>query len=552
MGREEVPVLVAGGSLVGMTTAMLLAGHGTRPLVVERHPGAAIHPRAAFILLRSMEILRNAGIERPVVEKSMEQFEPDGAIMSAETFAGRELAWHLRNVNEGVEDLSPSRRTFVTQIALEPELCRRARELGADVRFSTEVVEVAPDDEGVTATLRDRASGETTTVRAQYLIAADGPRSPIRERLGIEMRGRGIFSHAITIYFRADVEPLLRGRNLSVVMVNNPVFRGFFRIEKPYRSGFLVIHTLGDPEKPVTDAWNLPEARYVELIREGLGVPDIEVEVEDVMRWQARADVAERFRDGRILLVGDAAHVMPPYGGYGGNTGMHDAQNLAWKLDAVLRGAADPALLETYDAERRPIAVATAEQAYSRYVTRAAPDLAKNGFAEIIPDTDIDLGCIYASPSVIADADSPGPGIHPYAEMHGMPGGRAPHVALRRDGEALSTIDLFGRGFALLAGPRADAWCEAGAAAADLVPPGVAPAVHRIGGDGGLEDVDRRFCEVYGVGPEGAALVRPDGVVAWRAAGARGAGAPVLRDVLEAVLCRAERPAAVAEQAAAG
>src|SRR5262245_57465510 len=132
MRDEEVPVLIAGGSLVGMTAAMLLAGHGVRPLVVERHPGEAIHPRAAMILQRSMEILRGAGIEQQVCRSSLAQFEPDGAIMSVVTVAGEELAWHIRNVNEGVRDMSPCERMFVTQIGLEPLLHARAEELGAD------------------------------------------------------------------------------------------------------------------------------------------------------------------------------------------------------------------------------------------------------------------------------------------------------------------------------------------------------------------------------------------------------------------------------------
>ena len=233
--------------------------------------------------------------------------------------------------------MSPSERLFVTQIGLEPLLRARAEELGAETRFGTELVECEQDADGVTSVIRDRASGRTSTVRSRYLVAADGPRSPIRERLGISMEGRGVFSNAITIYFRADVEPLLRGRNLSVVLVMNDVFAGFFRIEKPYRSGFLVVHSVGDPTSPVTDVWDLDEQRCVDLVHAGLGDDTVAVTIEDVMRWQAMADVAERFQEGRIFLAGDAAHVMPPYGGYGGNTGIHDAHNLAWKLAAGAR-----------------------------------------------------------------------------------------------------------------------------------------------------------------------------------------------------------------------
>src|SRR5207302_1768822 len=164
-----------------------------------------------------------------------------------------------------------------------------------------------------------RDTGKTRTVRAAYMVAADGAHSNVRERLGIGMRGRGAFSNSVTIYFRANIAPLLRGRNLSVVYVNNSVLRGFFRFEKPFDSGFLAINALGDPKQPVTDvSTGLTEERSKELIRLALGANDIPVTIENVMPWTAAADVAGQFQRGRIFLAGDAAHVMPPNGGFGG------------------------------------------------------------------------------------------------------------------------------------------------------------------------------------------------------------------------------------------
>ena len=532
MENKEVPVLIAGGSLVGMTTAMLLGGHRIESMVVERHPGAAIHPRAAFIMQRSMEIFRGAGIEDQVRESSYAQFEADGAIMSVETLVGKELAWHIRNLNDGVRELSPSERLFVTQIGLEPVLCARAEELGAEVLFGTELVDCEQDAHGVTAVIRDRANGQTSSVRSQYLVAADGPRSPMRERLGIAMTGRGVFSKAITIYFRADVESLLRERNLSVVLVMNDTFAGFFRIEKPYRSGFLVVHSVGDPKNPVTDVWDLDEQRCVDLVHAGLGTDAVDVTIEDVMQWQAMADVAEKFQDGRIFLAGDAAHVMPPYGGYGGNTGIHDAHNLAWKLAAVLNGAASPELLATYDPERRPVARFTAEQAYARYVTRAAPYLAAGGVESIVGDLEIDLGVRLHSGAIVAESEDEAVYVDP-RESHGAPGTRAPHLWLDRDGERISTLDLAGEGFVLLAGPDAGLWTQAGGEA------GI--AVHQVGAPGSLGDPDDAFSSAYGITPTGAALVRPDGFVAWRAVDADGASAQALADALDTALCRTYR-----------
>jgi 2-polyprenyl-6-methoxyphenol hydroxylase-like FAD-dependent oxidoreductase len=153
----------------------------------------------------------------------------------------------------------------------------------------------------------------------------------------------------------------------------NPTLRGFFRIEKPFESGFLVVKTTGDPAHPNEDLWSgLTNDRCIEYFRSALGDDSIPLQIDDVMKWNARADVAARFREGRIFLAGDAAHVMPPYGGYGGNVGVQDAHALAWKLAYVLREWAGEQLLSTYEPERRPAGALTTEQAYTRYVTREA------------------------------------------------------------------------------------------------------------------------------------------------------------------------------------
>jgi 2-polyprenyl-6-methoxyphenol hydroxylase-like FAD-dependent oxidoreductase len=514
-----------------MSTALLLGYHDVPTLVVERHPGSAIHPRAAMMLQRSMEIMRTVGVEEELVRQSFDQFDPDGAIMAVETLAGEELAWYMKHVNDGVRDMSPCERTFVTQIALEPLLCRRAEELGAAIRFETELAEFSQDADGVSAVLRGRHGGESAHVRAEYMVAADGPASHVRSQLGIGLDGHGVFSKAVTIYFRADVEHLLRGRNLSVIMVNNPELRGFFRIEKPYKSGFLVVHTLGDPDDPVTDIWpERDEAGWASLVHAALGTTDVEVAIEDVMRWKAVADVAERFQDGRIFLAGDAAHTMPPYGGYGGNTGIQDAHNLAWKLAFVLRGEAAPELLATYEPERRPVAEFTAEQAYSRYVTRAAPYLAAERIEAIVGDLEIDLGYRYPSLGGEDVAVSGDP-----RECGGMPGTRAPHVWVEKagGGDRMSTLDLFGRRFVLLCGPDGARWSEVAAAAATAL--GIDLDVHA---DLRPADPKHGFLDAYGLQPAGGVLVRPDGFVGWRAEGGPDAAAGTLTQALSTQLCR--------------
>jgi 2-polyprenyl-6-methoxyphenol hydroxylase-like FAD-dependent oxidoreductase len=509
---REVPVLIVGGSLVGLSTALFLADNGISPLVVERHPGPAIHPRAALFFQRTVELWRGVGLEEEILAASSLEFEQNGAVMSVESLAGKEVEWFFRTVNEGVEALSPSPRLFVTQIGLEPILRRRAEELGADVRYSWETVSVDEDGDGVTATVRHRDTGEEETIRAPYVVAADGAHSPIRERLGIPMQGHGSFSNSITIYFRADVKPLIRGRNLSVIYVFGPRLQGFFRFSLAGDAGFLVVNKAIDEQGELSaDLWgDTGDARCIEFVREALGDPEIEVDVENVQRWNASAEWAERFQEGRIFLAGDSGHVMPPTGGYGGNVGVQDAHNLAWKLAYVVRGDAGPGLLSSYDAERRPIAEEIVEQAYARYVLRLAPELGKEGLHAMADDAAIDLGYRYGSDAVVSDAGDDGLFVDP-REPAAVPGVRAPHVAL----EGGSTIDLFGRRLVLA---TAD---ESWRSAAD-----------------GL-DVETRviqepaFAEVYG---PGAVLVRPDGFVGWRSDGAPDEGA--LTAALDRLLAR--------------
>jgi hypothetical protein len=386
-------------------------------------------------------------------------------------------------VNEGVEDLSPSRQLFITQKGLEPILRARAGELGARLEYPCECVSLEQDADGVTATLADGR-----TVRARFVVAADGSRSPIRERLGIALRGRGTFSKSLTIYFRADVRPLLNGRNLSVVYVTHPEVYGFLRFEFDAQAGFLA----ASKARGTSDLWGFDEQRCAELVRASLGDSDLPVEIENVQPWNASADSAERYQEGRIFLVGDSAHQMPPNGGFGGNTGIADAQNLAWKLAWVLRGDASPSLLDSYDAERRPVGAFTAEQAYTRYVVRLAPELKSDDLTPFVPDPPIALGHRYRS-SAILDEGGDEPREDP-REGTGKPGFRAPHVDLG----GRSTLDLFGRGFVLLSASQA--WLDASPVEA--------------------HPVDAAVAERYGIGAEGASLVRPDGFVAWRARGA--------------------------------
>jgi 2-polyprenyl-6-methoxyphenol hydroxylase-like FAD-dependent oxidoreductase len=520
MRDVEVPVLVVGGSLVGLSTSLFLGVHGIDHLVVERHPGTAIHPRAAFLMQRTVELFRWSGIEREVVAAAEREFVQNGAIMAVESLGGKELQWFFRNINDGVEHLSPSPRIFVTQIGLEPVLRERAADLGAQLRYSSEVVSLKDDGDGVRALVRDRTSGEEWTARAQYAVAADGVRSPLRHQLGIGMQGHGTFSDSITIYFRGDVRPLMGDRNLSVIYVVNPRLQGFFRFSIDGQAGFLVVNTAvdADGQRTTTIGATATEADCVRYVREALGAPDLPVEIEDVQRWNAAAEWAERFGAGRVLLAGDSAHVMPPTGGYGGNTGVHDAHNLAWKLAYVLAGRAGPDLLATYEPERLAVARLTVEQAYTRYVTRLDPGLGTDGLMPVIDDAAIDLGYRYRSDAITPDGGSGGSaGELDWEDPRtptGRPGFRLPHVPVHRDGTELSTLDMVGTSPVLFTGPDGAAWARAGTVAAERL--GVPLDVHSV------DEAD--FSSACGIGRDGAVLVRPDGFVAWRSSGA-GAGA---------------------------
>ena len=544
---EDVPVLIVGGSLVGLSAALFLRWHGVDVLAVERHAGTAINARAGHFHLRTVEILRSAGLEETVRRKSEEQYPPDGGINNVESLAGREIANYFPNLNAGVDEFSPTVRLFINQDALEPILRTRAEELGARLRYRAECTSLEQDADGVTAVIRDLPNGTESSVRAKYVVAADGNRSPVRERLGIGMRGHGLLSHSITIYFRAlsDLGPLLADRNQGVHYVTNPLMRGFFRLDRSGNAGFLVVNLVGDTSRPEVIAafpsapWanvaeGITEQRALELLRAAIGVPDIDVVIENIATWRAEANCADRFRDGRVFLAGDAAHVVPPNGGYGGNTGVQDAHNLAWKLALTLGGVAGPGLLDTYDAERRPVGELTVEQAFTRYVARVAPYLGTEDTQPIVDDFSMEIGYRYDSPAVVVEPGSPPLHEHP-RESAGRPGARAPHVFLDRDGTRLSTLDLFGRNFVLLAGPEGSAWRNAAPAAAKGL--GLSLDVHVVGGDG-LADAGGSFPGSFGISPSGAVLVRPDGFVGWRAVTAADAPEDALRQALQALLCR--------------
>ena len=529
---DEAPVLIAGGGLVGLSAAAFLAKQGIRSLTIERLAASSPLPRAAFFHMRTLEMFRGLGIEDAVRTQSAKEFVPEGAIIAMETLAGRKLADIIPNLNEGIDALSPCRRLFLNKPTLEPILRDCARAGGASIVQGAEVVAVHQNSGGVSLTIRKMNDGSTREVRGDYLIAADGAHSSTRAALGIDYAGRGAFSNSLTIYFTADLSPYVGGKAWSLIYVNNPTLRGFFRLNRAATAGFLGVNIVGDPaidpEAAVNAAADLSEARLIELVRAGVGKGDLPVRIDGYSRWRATANIAQRLHDGRIFIAGDAAHLMPPNGGFGGNTGIHDAHNLAWKLALVIKGHAGRGLLDTYETECRPVAVFTVEQAFSRYVARTAPWLAARVQPEpLVDDLHIELGYLYNS-ALGVHADPRG--------TRGVPGSRAPHLWLERHGERISTIDLAGR-YVLLAGAAGSAWVDA---ARGLTPGfrGFPLDAYCIGRD--LADLEHRFPAAYGVSDSGASLVRPDGFVAWNCPAGVATPATALQAALNASLCRAE------------
>ena len=525
---DEAPVLIAGGGLVGLSAAAFLAQQGIRSLTIERLAASSPLPRAAFFHMRTLEMFRGLGIEDAVRTQSAKEFVPEGAIIAVETLAGRKLADIIPNLNEGVDVLSPCRRLFLNQPTLEPILRECARAGGASIVQGAEIIDVHQDSGGVSLTIRKIDDKSTREVRGDYLIAADGAHSRIRTALGIDSEGRGAFSNSLTIYFTAHLFPYVGDKAWSLIYVNNPRLRGFFRLNRAATAGFLGVNVVGDPaldpEAAVNAATDVSEARLIELVRAGVG-KDLPVRIDGYSRWRATASVARELRDGRIFIAGDAAHLMPPNGGFGGNTGIHDAHNLAWKLALVIKGHAGARLLDTYETERRPVAVFTVEQAFSRYVARTAPWLAARVQPEpLVDDLHIELGYLYNSPlGVHADPRDTG----------GVPGSRAPHLWLESQGKRFSTIDLAGR-YVLLAGAAGSAWVDA---AKELTRAcgGVPLDAYCIGRD--PADSEQRFPAAYGISSSGASLVRPDGFVTWNCP--EGVAEPVtaLQAALNASLC---------------
>lgn len=541
MPDKHVPVLIVGEGLTGLSTALFLAWHGVPPLLVERHPDLPIHPRARGFTPRTVEILRQAGLEPAIRAASYARADDFTWVgVRARTLADAEYQPVDDAADEGFGDASPAPFGAIDQDKLEIILRARAEALGADVRFSTELTGFEAGETGVTAEVVDRRTGARSTVTADYLVAADGWDSPIRQALGIALDGPGVFFHTLSAVIEADLRPALRGRRVSIAYLEHPRPGTVFLAHDD--AGLRWVFGVGyAPERGESPA-QFTEARAVELVRAASGLPDVAVTLRPqipgtdltVLGCAIGAQLARCYRSGRVFLVGDAAHIVPPTGGLGANTGIQDAHNLAWKLAAVVRGQADPDLLETYHAERYAVGLLTMRQALARWGSRVGAGAPAEA-DPLLHYTAVAFGYRYRSAAVLGAPDDPAPALLP-AELAAQPGTRAPHVPATRDGHALSTIDLYGRGFVLLAGPGGEAWLAAARQVARRLDLPI--DAYRFGVELRGADAAAR----HPLGPDGAILVRPDGFVAWRAEALSSRPARDLEDVLGRLLARETAP----------
>ncbi|WP_163513121.1 FAD-dependent monooxygenase [Fodinicola acaciae] len=466
-------VMIVGGGLVGLTAALILRHHGVETLLVEKRSDTSPQPKARRINFRSMEVFRRIGLEAEVA-KAAEGLAFFQGMRSGPTIVDSE---QLPAIPPG--DLSamfaatPCSSVLCSQDLLEPVLRKLAEERGADIRFDTEVVGFRQDADGVDVELRDGSS-----VRAAYLIAADGARSPSREALGIRRSGRGGLGNAVNVYFRADLREVVTGREFNICEVTNDWLSGAFAsVDGADRWIFYT----GD-EKHSPQEWQ-------RLIAKSIGAPDLDVEILSEMAWEPAMRVADRFSDGRVFLAGDAAHVMTPYAALGANTGIQDADNLCWKLAYVLTGKAGPGLLDSYHAERRPAGYLAAEQSSLRTGGLKDSTAWDNTKPDFVHPLALYVGFQYESDAVVADGRPPAPMDR--LELTGRAGTRMPHLWLDNESR-LSTLDAVGDGFALVGGMDTD----------------LPVPVVRV--------ESAQWQAATGLPADGALLVRPDRVVAWR------------------------------------
>lgn len=557
MPDGSVDVAIVGGGPVGLAAAALLGKLGISCVLFEREATTSFHPRGHVVNARTMEIFRQIGIEAEVNSASL-PVERHAGIGFVTSLAGEEIG-AIRTRGDPVADAlekswSPVLKRSCPQDLLEPILHRYAATCSSvSLRFSTEVTGLVQDDEGVDLSWAS-ADGGKGRCRAAYVIAADGPRSSLRDLIGIEMSGESL-GQQIGVYFHADLWELVKDRPFLLWWIYNAQTTGvLISLDGRHRWTYNFPYSTSEDRKDYT------EARCKSLILAAIGTPDINVEIQSIVPWRMQARIANHLRSGRVFVAGDAAHPLPPTGGQGMNTGIADVHSLVWKLNLVLKGLAPRQLLETYEDERLPVASFNVRQS-----ARNAQRMAEAGLSGILaldpeiaskvdtPDgAEVRKRLADAIPAQRGHFDYPGQtfgyayrsgivadGGPPPRELNvdrydpsAAPGHRMPHFWVMRKDERISSIDLFDyEGFALLAGPQGVDWASA---FRELVEQERIPgSAYVLGGSSEITVEDDSWLTLCGLSPQGAVLVRPDGHVAWRSFGGDENPSEALRHALK-------------------
>jgi len=558
-GRVETDVLIVGSGPAGGAAALCLSTLGIPSIMITKYRWTANTPRAHITNQRTMEIFRDLGVEGQVLADATPH-ELIGDTVFCTSIAGEEIGrirtWGTHPAREADYQLaSPSLTCDIPQTYLEPILVRNATVRGTQTRFSTEYLSHEQDTDGVDVHVRDRLTGAVYTIRAKYLIGADGARSIVAADAGLPMEGQMDIAGSMNITFKADIAAYVGHRPSVLYWVLQPgsnvggIGAGLVRMVRPWNEWLIVWgYDISEPP-PVVDA-----QAATQIVRGLLGLPELEVEITGTSLWGNNEMYATHLQSGRVFCAGDAVHRHPPSNGLGSNTSVQDSYNLSWKLAAVLRGQAAASLLDTYSAERAPVArqiVLRANRSSREFgqffdalgMTEATTE------AEMIDQIEerkantprgaakraalvkamelknyefnahgVELGQFYESAAIVPDGSArPEPDRDPelYYQPSTVPGSRLPHVWVGDSTRKLSTLDLapFTR-FTLITGIAGEAW--AGAASKVARDLGVPLEAVVIGPGREITDIYYDWARIREVAEEGAILVRPDKHIGWR------------------------------------
>lgn len=588
MQTIETPVLICGGGGAGLSLSVFLSAQGIASMLVERHETTSNLPKAHYLNQRTMEIFREHGIAEVIYERGS-PFENMGQVAWLTSLGGdgpldRKTIYKMDAFGGGATAAtyqadSPTRSGNLPLLRLEPVIRAFAEKSElAQVLFSHELLSFTQDAEGVTSLVKNLATGEQFQVRSKYLVGADRART-VGPALGIALQGPTNLVDMVSTHFSADLS--------AHIDDDAPLIRWFINPEGGggWGSGAMV------PAGPLhwdrrSEEWvfhfafhpgdtDFDEAAIVPRIRALLKLPGLDIKVHKLSHWLVEAVLANKYRGGRCVVIGDAAHRHPPTTGLGLNSGIQDAHNLAWKLAALVRGQAGDALLDSYEQERRPVAERNTRWALftfmNHFVTDAGfglipgapPAMQTQAFHTLLSDSyegewararmhevlrtqrmefcahDMELGFHYDGNAVVPDGTVAAP-RSPMGDVYTpstRPGHRLPHAWLTMaDGSQRSTHDLCGRGrFVLLSSADAAAhWRQAAQQAGVAL--GLEVAVIGIGAGGDCRDDSGVWAQLCGIGDDGAILVRPDVHVGWRSVG--GQPTPALLAALRQILGR--------------